>query len=104
MFGLGTTKNSNEWVNWIDEAIYKKHIKYYEYEYFRNFTEIGSGSFGKVYRASYKNPHRYFALKYFSNDNNAVKEIVHEVIMNNTYFTIFIILLIVFRTKLVSPN
>ncbi|RIA79746.1 hypothetical protein C1645_840015 [Glomus cerebriforme] len=34
--------NADEWVNWIEEAINKKHIKYYEYEHFSNIQEIGS--------------------------------------------------------------
>jgi predicted unusual protein kinase regulating ubiquinone biosynthesis (AarF/ABC1/UbiB family) len=82
MSRLKATENSNEWINWIEDAISKKLIKYYEYEYFRNFKEIGSGSFGKVYRASWKS-HRHLALKSFS--NNAIKEIVHEVIINNIF-------------------
>jgi serine/threonine protein kinase len=74
-------KNVNEWVNWIEESITKKHIKYYEYEQFHNIKEIGSGGFGKVYRANWKNSPKYFALKSFFNLNNAtVKEIVNEVI------------------------
>ncbi|POG65687.1 kinase-like domain-containing protein [Rhizophagus irregularis DAOM 181602=DAOM 197198] len=37
----------NEWVKWIDEAIAKKHIKHYEYKYFKHIQEIGTGGFGK---------------------------------------------------------
>src|ERR1043165_2115641 len=84
MSRLEETENSNEW---IEEAISKKHIKYYEYKCFHNFKEIGSGSSGKVYRASWKS-HRYLALKSFSNNDNDVKEIVHEVIMINIYFNL----------------
>src|SRR5581483_8843248 len=76
------TENTNEWVNWIEEAIVKEYFKYYEYEHFSNLQEIGSGTFGKVYRADWKNPGQYLALKSFFNLNNViVKEIVHEVIM-----------------------
>ncbi|RGB39550.1 kinase-like domain-containing protein [Rhizophagus diaphanus] len=72
-------KNSNEWNDWIEEAIYKKHIKNYECEYFYNVEEIGYGSFGKVYRTNWKNSDKYLALKSFFNFNHAtVKEIVHE--------------------------
>ena len=46
------TANTNEWINWIEEAITKKHIKYYEYSHFINIQEIGSGAFGKVFRAN----------------------------------------------------
>src|SRR6266542_1407604 len=79
---ITVTENSNEWIDWIEEAITKKHIKYYEYNHFNNIEEIGSGSFGKVYRANWKNSHNYLALKSFFNLNNiTVKEIVNEVII-----------------------
>ena len=73
-------ENSNEWVNWIEEAISKKHIKYYEYHYFSDIQEIGCGSFGKVYRAKWKNSHEHLALKSFNLNNITIKEIVNEVI------------------------
>ena len=73
-------EGSNEWINWIEEAISKNHIKYYEYEYFHNFKEVGSGSFGKVYRVNWKNSLGHLALKSFFNFNNSMaKEIVREV-------------------------
>ncbi|CAB4379649.1 unnamed protein product [Rhizophagus irregularis] len=69
----------NEYINWIEEAIDKKHIRYYEYENFNNIEEIGSGKFGIVYRATWENPHNYLALKSFFNLNNiTIKEIVNE--------------------------
>src|SRR6266498_4478763 len=75
------TENTNEWINWIEEAIDKEHLKYYEYKQFSNFQQIGSGGFGKVYRANWKNFEKHFALKSFFNlDNVTVKEIVREVI------------------------
>jgi hypothetical protein len=40
---------------WIEEVISKKHIKYYKYSYFSNIKEIGTGSFGKVCRANWRN-------------------------------------------------
>ena len=71
----------NEWINWIEEAISKRHIKYYEYDHFSNFREIGCGNFGKVYRVNWKNSHRCLALKSFFNPNHiTIKEIVNEVI------------------------
>ncbi|GBC21921.2 kinase-like domain-containing protein [Rhizophagus irregularis DAOM 181602=DAOM 197198] len=74
------TSNSNDWNEWIEEAISKKHIKYYEYEKFYNIQEIGSGGFGKVYRANWKNSHKRYAIKSFFNINDAaVKAIVHEI-------------------------
>uniref|UniRef100_U9U9R8 Protein kinase domain-containing protein n=2 Tax=Rhizophagus irregularis TaxID=588596 RepID=U9U9R8_RHIID len=75
-----TEFNSNEWIDWIEEAIAKKHIKYYDYKHFNNIQEIGSGGFGKVYRANWKSFHNHLALKSFFNINNAtVKEIVNEI-------------------------
>jgi hypothetical protein len=77
---MEATDNTNDWIDWIEEAISKSLIKYYEYEYFHDIKEIGSGSCGKVYRANWKNSYKYLALKSFSNLNNATaKEIVHEV-------------------------
>jgi serine/threonine protein kinase len=69
---------SKDWVNWIDDATSKNYIKCYEYKNFSNFKEIGSGGFGKVYRASWKNPRTILALKSL-NDATAEK-IVYEVI------------------------
>ena len=72
--------NLNEWTKWIEEAISKKHIKYYEYEYFSDIQEIGAGAFGKVYRAKWKNSYKYLALKSFYNFSNiTIKEVVREV-------------------------
>src|SRR5436190_3058674 len=87
--------NSNEWFNWIEEAIAKDYFKYYEYKSFSNIQKIGSGGFGNVYRANWKNSDQYLALKFFSKPDNAtVKEIVHEVMMHyNVYFDLFLILL-----------
>ena len=75
------TENSNEWINWIEEAISKNYVKYYEYNHFNNIQEIGSGSFGKVYLVNWENSH--LALKSFFSFNNTTvnKEIVQEVII-----------------------
>ncbi|RIA80646.1 hypothetical protein C1645_792131, partial [Glomus cerebriforme] len=54
--------DSNEWINWIENAFFNKLIKYYEFENFYNIQEIGSGAFGKVHRANWKNSHKYFAF------------------------------------------
>ncbi|CAB4388154.1 unnamed protein product [Rhizophagus irregularis] len=73
------TENKNEWIKWIEEAIDKEHIKYYEYKEFNNFQEIGTGGFGKVYRANWKNLDKCFAVKsFFSLNNIIVKEIIRE--------------------------
>jgi hypothetical protein len=78
---MQNNENIDEWINWIEEAINKKHIRYYEYENFNNIQEIGSGSFGKVFRANWKNFKHYLVLKSFFNLNKiTLKEIVNEVI------------------------
>jgi hypothetical protein len=75
------TENKNEWINWIEEAIDKEQLKYYEYKEFNNIQEIGTGGLGKVYRANWKNSEKNFALKsFFSLNNITVKEIIREVI------------------------
>ena len=73
--------NSNEWINWIEDAITKNFLKYYEYNHFSNIQEIGSGNFGKIYRANWKDTHSYLALKSFNFSNITVREIVREVII-----------------------
>ena len=76
-------EDSNVWINWIEDAISKKHIKCYNYEHFSNIKEVGSGNFGKVYRGNQKNSHQLFALKsFFDFNDSTVKEIVREVITN----------------------
>ena len=99
------TENSNERINWIEEVISKKLIKYYEFEYFNNIQEIGSGGFGKVYRANWKDPYKYFALKSFTFNNVTAKEIVHEVIIIYNYvFFCFYSLYNIQRTFLMILN
>jgi hypothetical protein len=90
----------NEWANWIEEAISRKHIRYYEYEYFSNIQEIGVGGFGKVYRANYKSSEQYFVLKSLLNlESSSIRELVNEVIFFglhkvnfffDTYFRIYL--------------
>jgi serine/threonine protein kinase len=76
------TENQDEFTKWIEEAIDKEYFKYYEYQHFNDIQEVGSGGFGKVYRAKYKNSDKYFALKSFFNFNSiTIKEIVREVII-----------------------
>ena len=76
-----TAGNSNEWVNWIEDAISRKKFKYYEYKYFHNIQKIGKGAFGEIYRANWKNWEQYLVLKsLFNLGNAAAKEVVHEVI------------------------
>ncbi len=75
---IQSSNDSNECIDLIGKYISKKIIRYYEYNHFSNFQEIGSGGFGIVYRANWKNLEEPFALKSFFNDT--VKEILREVI------------------------
>jgi serine/threonine protein kinase len=63
----------------LEKQISKECIEYYEYSDFKNIQPIGKGSFGSVYRATWKNTSRYFALKSFNNDKQTHKEILKEV-------------------------
>ena len=67
------------WMEWIEECIKEKHIKYYEYNKFSNIERIGKGAFSKVYRATFIDNGKHVALKSFDLDNTTVKEIVSEV-------------------------
>src|SRR2546423_13852709 len=70
--------NSNIYVNWLEKSISDEHIKHYEYSDFKDIHEIGRGSFGSVFHATWKNTNT-FALKSFNNDQQTLKEIVREV-------------------------
>ncbi|UZO03972.1 uncharacterized protein OCT59_024371 [Rhizophagus irregularis] len=37
------TENANEWIKWIEEAIDKELLNYFEYNQFSDFQEIGTG-------------------------------------------------------------
>ncbi|GBC06908.1 hypothetical protein RclHR1_07130007 [Rhizophagus clarus] len=76
---MQTIKDSNEWINRIEEYISKNNnIKYYEYNHFHNIEKIGNDNFENVYRANWKNSEQYFALKSFNFNNTTMKEIIHE--------------------------
>ncbi|RGB36227.1 hypothetical protein C1646_90918 [Rhizophagus diaphanus] len=67
--------------NWVEAAISKKYIKYYEFKDFQNIEKIGNNP-GKVYRAKWKNLKQYFVLKSFDLDNTFVKGIIQELEFN----------------------
>src|SRR6266516_860687 len=94
---IQNNENADDWINWIEEALAKEYFKYYEYGKFKNIQEIGSGAFGKVFRANWKNFEHYLALKSFFNLNNVtVKEIVNEVILlfdAHFFFKMFILVI-----------
>jgi len=68
-----------QWMEWIEEYIKGKHIKYYGYEGFNKIEGIGSGSVGKVYKANWKRSGTCVALKSLNLNNYTSKEIIHEV-------------------------
>ncbi|CAB4387463.1 unnamed protein product [Rhizophagus irregularis] len=77
IFYFKKKKNNNS--NWLEEAISNNYIKYYEYKHFSNIQKIGTGYFGEVFRANYKDSEQYLALKSFFNlDIATIKEIIHE--------------------------
>jgi hypothetical protein len=80
------TENTNEWINWIEEATTKRCIKHYEYGYFSNIQEIGSGRLAKVFCANWKHFEHPLVLKSFFNPNDiTLKEIVSEVFVNHRF-------------------
>ncbi|CAB4415366.1 unnamed protein product [Rhizophagus irregularis] len=80
---MQNTINTNEWINYIEESISSEYFKLYEQKHFSNIQKVGTGRFGKVYRASWKNS-QYFALKSFFNlDDVIAKEVVHEFKLQN---------------------
>jgi hypothetical protein len=74
------TENANEYNGWIEEAIKKEFLPYYDYEQFDNIKQIGTGGFGTVFRVNLKNSEQQLALKSFKLDNASIKEVIHEVI------------------------
>jgi hypothetical protein len=68
---------------WVEEAITKNNVKYYEYNNFYNIERI-DGNYDNVYRANFKNSNKYFVLKSFNLDNT-LKEIVHDQVINKKY-------------------
>ncbi len=73
-------KNSNDDIDWLEQSIANEHIIDYKYSDFNNIQHIGSGSFGSVFRANWKDTDTIFALKSFNNPKSTLKEIIKEVI------------------------
>ena len=85
---MANNKNTdtNEWVQWIEDGIAKDYVNYHDYNEFQNIECIGTGGFGKVYRATWESSNTVVALKSLKNmkENNTMKELVNEV-YNYTY-------------------
>ncbi|CAB4388514.1 unnamed protein product [Rhizophagus irregularis] len=76
---MQVTENTYEWINWIEESVSKEYYRFCERAHFSNIQIVGTGRFGKVYRANWKNSGKYLALRSFFNlDDVTAKEIVHE--------------------------
>jgi hypothetical protein len=71
-------EDSSFYIDWLEKSISEEHIAYFEYSDFKNFQHVGSGSYGNVVRANWKND-RPHALKSFNNDKITLKEVVKEV-------------------------
>ena len=73
-------KKSNVYVVWLEKSIKEGYIIYFEYSDFKNIQLIGRGSFGKVFRANWKDTNTTLALKSFDDDcDSTLKEVVNEV-------------------------
>ncbi|RIA83962.1 kinase-like domain-containing protein [Glomus cerebriforme] len=70
---------SNDHIDWLEKSIANEYLNYYKYSDFKNVEQIGSGSYGSVVRANWKNIDGFFALKTFNNDRATLKEVVNEI-------------------------
>ena len=74
-----STEETDKYVDWLEESITNKYIKFYEYSEFKNIQPIGYGAFGCIFRADWKSTDTTFALKSFNNQRSTLKEVVSEV-------------------------
>ncbi|GBC03724.1 hypothetical protein RclHR1_05290012 [Rhizophagus clarus] len=77
-------KGSNHYNEWLEKLIINKHINYYEYSEFKNIQPIGSGSYGIINRANWKNFDHFFALKSFSN-KLTLEDIIEELKLHQSF-------------------
>ncbi|CAG8715490.1 12570_t:CDS:2, partial [Funneliformis mosseae] len=70
---------SKYYIDWLENTIADECLNYYEYSDFKDIKPIGSGSFGKVFCASWKNTDAIFALKSFDEYKLTLKEVVNEI-------------------------
>jgi hypothetical protein len=76
---MSNETNFKESVDWLEKSISNEFLNYYEYSEFNNLVYIGSGSYGTVVRANWKNTDKLVALKTFIHDRITLKEVVDEV-------------------------
>jgi serine/threonine protein kinase len=84
MTSSSSNRNTNidEWVQWIEDGISRDYINYHDYNEFQNKDCIGTGGFGKVYRATWESSNTIVALKSLKamkENKGLMKEIVNEV-------------------------
>ncbi|RIA81104.1 kinase-like domain-containing protein [Glomus cerebriforme] len=73
-------KNINDYIDWLEKSVANEYFNYFEYSEFKNLETIGSGSYGNIIRANWKNAENFFVLKTFNkNDKTTIKEIVNEI-------------------------
>ena len=98
---MSYNSGTKKWINWIDEAISKKHVVHYEFENFNNFQEINTyNGIVKIYRANWKNWKQCYTLKTLSNfDNIDVKELVHEV--NHIFILKNLLYIFIYKLKFI---
>ncbi|PKC66373.1 kinase-like protein [Rhizophagus irregularis] len=72
-------KKSKDYIKWLEKSISNEYFNFYEYSEFSNLSPIGSGSYGSVVRANWKNTDKFFALKTFNHDKITLKEVVNEI-------------------------
>jgi hypothetical protein len=71
--------SETELKGWLEKSILNGYLNFYEYSDFKNLRSIGSGAYGNVVRANWRNDCIFFALKTFNNDTTTLKEVVDEV-------------------------
>ncbi|POG63000.1 hypothetical protein GLOIN_2v1485008 [Rhizophagus irregularis DAOM 181602=DAOM 197198] len=76
---MSDIKKSSDCIDWLEKSIANEYFNYYEYSEFNNLCPIGSGSYGIVVRANWKNTENLFALKTFNLDKTTLKEVINEI-------------------------
>ncbi|CAG8720316.1 13107_t:CDS:2, partial [Funneliformis mosseae] len=78
MLNDAEVSDSTIYIDWLEKIVTEEYFNFYEYSDFKNKQPIGSGSFGNIVRANWKNTDRFFALKSFNHDKVTLKEVVNE--------------------------
>jgi hypothetical protein len=65
--------DTNVWVQWIEDGITKDYINNHDYNEFQNIQHISSGTFSKVYWATWESRETVVALKSFFENKSFMK-------------------------------